>query len=51
MLKFRTMVADAERRLGDLESCNESAGGVLFKLRRRPARDPAGAVLAAFEPR
>jgi lipopolysaccharide/colanic/teichoic acid biosynthesis glycosyltransferase len=36
MLKFRTMVADAERRLGDLESCNESAGGVLFKLRHDP---------------
>jgi lipopolysaccharide/colanic/teichoic acid biosynthesis glycosyltransferase len=36
MLKFRTMVADAERRLGDLESSNESAGGVLFKLRHDP---------------
>ena len=36
MLKFRTMVADAEQRLGDLESCNESAGGVLFKLRHDP---------------
>jgi lipopolysaccharide/colanic/teichoic acid biosynthesis glycosyltransferase len=36
MLKFRTMVADAERRLGDLESDNESAGGVLFKLRDDP---------------
>jgi lipopolysaccharide/colanic/teichoic acid biosynthesis glycosyltransferase len=36
MLKFRTMVADAEQRLGDLESCNESAGGVLFKLRDDP---------------
>jgi lipopolysaccharide/colanic/teichoic acid biosynthesis glycosyltransferase len=36
MLKFRTMVVDAERRLGDLESCNESAGGVLFKLRDDP---------------
>jgi lipopolysaccharide/colanic/teichoic acid biosynthesis glycosyltransferase len=36
MLKFRTMVADAERALGDLESCNESAGGVLFKLRDDP---------------
>jgi len=36
MLKFRTMVADAERRLGDLESSNESAGGVLFKLRDDP---------------
>ena len=36
MLKFRTMVADAEARLGELESCNESAGGVLFKLRHDP---------------
>src|SRR5262249_17527705 len=36
MLKFRTMVVDAERRLGDLESSNESAGGVLFKLRHDP---------------
>ena len=36
MLKFRTMVVDAELRLGDLESCNESAGGVLFKLRHDP---------------
>jgi lipopolysaccharide/colanic/teichoic acid biosynthesis glycosyltransferase len=36
MLKFRTMDTDAERRLGDLESFNESAGGVLFKLRDDP---------------
>jgi lipopolysaccharide/colanic/teichoic acid biosynthesis glycosyltransferase len=36
MLKFRTMVADAEQRLGDLEPRNESAGGVLFKLRVDP---------------
>jgi lipopolysaccharide/colanic/teichoic acid biosynthesis glycosyltransferase len=36
ILKFRTMVADAERRLGGLEACNESAGGVLFKLHRDP---------------
>jgi lipopolysaccharide/colanic/teichoic acid biosynthesis glycosyltransferase len=36
MLKFRTMVADAEARLGDLEASNESAGGVLFKLRDDP---------------
>jgi lipopolysaccharide/colanic/teichoic acid biosynthesis glycosyltransferase len=36
MLKFRTMVVDAERRLGDLEARNESAGGVLFKLRDDP---------------
>jgi lipopolysaccharide/colanic/teichoic acid biosynthesis glycosyltransferase len=36
MFKFRTMVVDAERRLDDLESRNESAGGVLFKLRDDP---------------
>jgi lipopolysaccharide/colanic/teichoic acid biosynthesis glycosyltransferase len=30
------MVVDAERRLGDLEPCNESAGGVLFKVRDDP---------------
>jgi lipopolysaccharide/colanic/teichoic acid biosynthesis glycosyltransferase len=36
MLKFRTMVVDAERRLDALESSNESAGGVLFKLRDDP---------------
>ncbi len=35
-IKFRTMVADAERRLGELESYNESASGVLFKIRRDP---------------
>jgi lipopolysaccharide/colanic/teichoic acid biosynthesis glycosyltransferase len=36
MLKFRTMVVDAEQRLGHLEDSNESAGGVLFKLRDDP---------------
>jgi lipopolysaccharide/colanic/teichoic acid biosynthesis glycosyltransferase len=36
MLKFRTMTIDAEQRLGDLEKSNESAGGVLFKLRNDP---------------
>jgi lipopolysaccharide/colanic/teichoic acid biosynthesis glycosyltransferase len=36
MLKFRTMVVDAERRLDALESSNESSGGVLFKLRGDP---------------
>jgi lipopolysaccharide/colanic/teichoic acid biosynthesis glycosyltransferase len=36
MLKFRTMVADAEQRLGGLEARNESAGGVLFKMRHDP---------------
>jgi lipopolysaccharide/colanic/teichoic acid biosynthesis glycosyltransferase len=36
MLKFRTMVEGAELRLDGLEGCNESAGGVLFKLRHDP---------------
>jgi lipopolysaccharide/colanic/teichoic acid biosynthesis glycosyltransferase len=36
MLKFRTMAVDAERRLGELERSNESAGGVLFKRRDDP---------------
>ena len=45
MLKFRTMVADAEQRLGNLEACNESAGGVLFKLRHDPRVTPLGRFL------
>jgi len=35
-LKFRTMVADAEKRLGELEALNESSCGVLFKIRNDP---------------
>ena len=35
-LKFRTMVSDAEARLRDLEAKNESAGGVLFKIKDDP---------------
>lgn len=34
--KFRTMVPDAERKLAELEDRNESAGGVLFKIKRDP---------------
>lgn len=36
VLKFRTMAVDAEQRLDMLEMKNESAGGVLFKLRDDP---------------
>jgi lipopolysaccharide/colanic/teichoic acid biosynthesis glycosyltransferase len=36
MLKFRTMIVDAEQQLTNLEEINESAGGVLFKLRNDP---------------
>jgi lipopolysaccharide/colanic/teichoic acid biosynthesis glycosyltransferase len=35
-LKFRTMIANAERLLSDLESQNESGNGVLFNIRRDP---------------
>jgi lipopolysaccharide/colanic/teichoic acid biosynthesis glycosyltransferase len=45
VLKFRTMTSDAEQRLGDLESSNESAGGVLFKLRNDPRVTKVGAFL------
>jgi lipopolysaccharide/colanic/teichoic acid biosynthesis glycosyltransferase len=45
VLKFRTMTADAEQRLVDLESSNESAGGVLFKLRDDPRVTRVGAFL------
>jgi lipopolysaccharide/colanic/teichoic acid biosynthesis glycosyltransferase len=36
VLKFRTMTTDAELKLSALEDSNESAGGVLFKLRNDP---------------
>ena len=34
--KFRTMVVDAEARQAHLAELNESAGGMLFKMRRDP---------------
>ena len=36
VLKFRTMIVDAEQQLANLEDSNESVGGVLFKLRKDP---------------
>ena len=45
VLKFRTMVVDAEQRLDDLEQNNESSGGVLFKLRDDPRVTPLGRFL------
>ena len=44
-LKFRTMVADAEERLLDLEAHNESSCGVLFKIKDDPRVTPLGRVL------
>jgi lipopolysaccharide/colanic/teichoic acid biosynthesis glycosyltransferase len=45
VLKFRTMIVDAEKRLADLEHSNESHGGVLFKLRVDPRVTRLGAIL------
>ncbi len=44
-LKFRTMVPDAESRLRELEARNESAGGVLFKIKDDPRVTPLGRFL------
>jgi len=44
-LKFRTMVQDAEARLRELETRNESAGGVLFKIKDDPRVTPLGRFL------
>ena len=44
MLKFRTMVVDAEQWRAELGDMNEGAG-VLFKIRRDPRVTPVGRVL------
>jgi exopolysaccharide biosynthesis polyprenyl glycosylphosphotransferase len=48
VLKFRTMTVDAEQQLGALEKSNESAGGVLFKLRNDPRVTRVGSVLRRY---
>ncbi len=48
VLKFRTMTVDAEERLGGLENSNESAGGVLFKLRNDPRVTRVGTFLRRY---
>jgi lipopolysaccharide/colanic/teichoic acid biosynthesis glycosyltransferase len=48
VLKFRTMVVDAEHQLVNLEEYNESAGGVLFKLRNDPRVTRLGRFLRRF---
>jgi exopolysaccharide biosynthesis polyprenyl glycosylphosphotransferase len=47
ILKFRTMVQDAEKRLDDVRHLNE-ADGPLFKIRRDPRVTRVGRVLRAF---
>jgi exopolysaccharide biosynthesis polyprenyl glycosylphosphotransferase len=47
ILKFRTMVVDADRHRAELLAGNEAAGP-LFKMRRDPRVTPLGAVLRRF---
>lgn len=48
MLKFRTMVTDADRRVEDLLAHNDSGGGVLFKMKRDPRVTRVGRVLRRY---
>jgi lipopolysaccharide/colanic/teichoic acid biosynthesis glycosyltransferase len=48
VIKFRTMSVDAEQRLVALEESNESAGGVLFKLRHDPRVTRLGQFLRRY---
>ena len=48
MFKFRTMTSDAEQRLPELETLNDSVGGVLFKIRRDPRVTPVGRFLRRY---
>jgi exopolysaccharide biosynthesis polyprenyl glycosylphosphotransferase len=47
MIKFRSMVIDAEKRRDELTENNEAAGP-LFKLRRDPRITPVGAFLRRY---
>lgn len=48
MIKFRTMVQGADAMLGDIAELNESAGGVLFKIREDPRVTSVGRVLRKY---
>jgi exopolysaccharide biosynthesis polyprenyl glycosylphosphotransferase len=45
MLKFRSMVNDAEKQLELLSEFNDSSGGILFKMREDPRVTPIGRVM------
>ena len=47
VLKFRSMVVDAEQRLADLQAHNEGAG-LLFKMKDDPRVTPIGRVLRRY---
>ena len=48
MVKFRTMVKDADQHMDELATFNESEGGVLFKIRRDPRVTSVGRVLRHY---
>jgi lipopolysaccharide/colanic/teichoic acid biosynthesis glycosyltransferase len=48
MIKFRTMIDGADKQVGALEALNESAGGVLFKIREDPRVTRVGRVLRRY---
>ena len=48
MIKFRSMVQDADKRVEALLTQNESAGGVLFKMRDDPRITKVGKVMRKF---
>lgn len=48
MIKFRTMVVDADRQLAQLVGLNDSVGGVLFKIRKDPRVTRAGRWLRRY---
>jgi lipopolysaccharide/colanic/teichoic acid biosynthesis glycosyltransferase len=48
MIKFRTMVVDADQRLTEMADLNDSIGGVLFKIRSDPRVTRAGRFLRRY---
>ena len=48
MMKFRTMAEGADRQIDHLLALNESAGGMLFKIRQDPRVTPVGRILRRF---
>jgi exopolysaccharide biosynthesis polyprenyl glycosylphosphotransferase len=48
MIKFRTMVVDAEARKAELSADNERAEGLLFKIRNDPRITPLGRFLRKY---
>jgi len=48
MVKFRSMVTDAEARLAELRKCSDDGNGVLFKLKDDPRITRAGRFLRKY---